>query len=125
MAHWAKIDSDNKVIDVTIGNNNDEDEGYQWLVSNFGGTWLKTSYNTLGGVHALGGTPFRGNYAGLGYYYDEALDAFIPPQPYASWVLDQATCQWKAPIAYPTDGLIYLWNEAAVDWELQDFSEGA
>lgn len=95
MAHWAEIDDNNVVLRVTVGSNDDPDEGYQWLVDNLGGTWLKTSYNTHAGVHALGGTPYRGNYAGIGYSYDEALDAFIPPKPIGGeWVVDPATFQW-------------------------------
>jgi hypothetical protein len=86
---------------------------------------LRTSYNTVGGVHAFGETPFRGNYAGLGYSYNESLDAFIPPKRYNSWVLDEATYLWNAPVAYPTDGFTYQWNESVLDWELQDFSEDA
>lgn len=95
MAHWAEIDNNNVVLRVTVGNNDDPDEGYQWLVDNLGGRWLKTSYNTVGGVHLLGGTPFRGNYAGPGFKYDASLDAFIPPKPEeGEWVLDTTTFQW-------------------------------
>jgi hypothetical protein len=95
MAHWAEIDDNNVVLRVTVGSNDDPDEGYQWLVDNLGGRWLKTSYNTVAGVHTQGGTPFRGNYAGIGYLYDETLDAFIGPKPTAGeWVIDPATFQW-------------------------------
>ena len=106
MAHWAQIDENNTVIRVTVGNNDEPDEGYQWLVDNLGGTWVLTSYN--GNV--------RKNFAGIGYTYDETRDAFIPPTPYPSWVLDEATCQWVAPIPYPTDGADYVWDEQAGDW---------
>ena len=108
MSHWAEIDLENKVIRVTVGDNNDPagDEGYQWLIDNLGGTWIKTSYNNN----------IRFNYAGIGYSYDEVRDAFIPPKPFNSWVLDEATCQWNSPIAYPNDGKKYRWNEELGDW---------
>jgi hypothetical protein len=95
MAHWAEIDENNVVVRVTVGSNDEPDEGYQWLIDNLGGRFLKTSYNTAAGVHALGGTPLRGNYAGIGYTYDETLDAFIPPRPSeGEWVVDPMTYQW-------------------------------
>ena len=108
MSHWAEIDLENKVIRVTVGDNNDPagDEGYQWLIDNLGGTWIKTSYNNN----------IRFNYAGIGYSYDEVRDAFIPPKPFNSWVLDEATCQWNSPISYPSDGKKYGWNEESSDW---------
>jgi hypothetical protein len=81
------MDENNVVLEVTRGDNNDPDEGYKWLIDNLGGTWLKTSYTGA----------FRVNYAGIGYTYDEALDAFIPPKPEGDWVLDEATCQWVEP----------------------------
>jgi hypothetical protein len=80
--------------------------------------WIQTSYNTHAGVHTQGGTPLRKNYAGIGYAYDTELDAFIPPKFFDSWILDEDTCQWKAPIAYPNDGSAYLWNEVDQQWEL-------
>jgi len=107
MAHWAQIDENNIVINVSVGDNNDPngDEGYQWLIDNVGGRFVKTSYNTIGGVHLLGGTPLRKNYAGIGYTYDEIRDAFIPPKPplgetpvtkkVVDWVLDEDACLWK------------------------------
>ena len=79
--------------------------------------WIQTSYNTKGGVHNEGGTPLRKNYAGGGYTYDKARDAFIPPQTFPSWILDESTCLWVAPIPMPTDGKIYRWNEALNNWE--------
>jgi hypothetical protein len=97
MAHWAEIDENNIVLRVTVGDNNDPagDEGYQWLVDNLGGTWIKTSYNTNGGVHELGGVPLRKNYASPGYTYDTVRDAFIPPMPEeGNWVLNEETCLW-------------------------------
>lgn len=80
--------------------------------------WIQTSYNTRGGVHRSGGTPLRKNYAGVGYIYDSELDAFIPPKLFASWVLDEDTCQWKAPIEYPQNGNVYIWNEENQAWEI-------
>lgn len=109
MSHWAEIDKDNKVIRVTVGDNNDPagDEGYQWLIDNLGGTWIQTSYNNN----------IRKNYAGIGYTYDVTRDAFIPPKPYESWILNEDTCQWDAPTPYPSDGQIYRWNEELQQWE--------
>jgi hypothetical protein len=109
MAHWAELDENNIVLRVTVGDNNDPngDEGYQWLIDNLGGTWVKTSYN--GNI--------RKNFAGIGYTFDEQRDAFIPPQPFASWTLNEETCQWQAPVPYPTDGEFYLWNEDELIWK--------
>jgi hypothetical protein len=106
MAHWAEIDENNIVTRVTVGDNNDPDEGYQWIIDNLGGTWIKTSYN--GNI--------RKNYAGIGYTYDEVRDAFIPPQNFPSWILDENTCQWNPPVEYPSDGKIYLWEEESTSW---------
>jgi hypothetical protein len=98
MAHWAEIDNNNIVLRVFVGNNDEPDEGYEWLINNLGGRWIKTSYNTYAGVHKLGGTPFRKNYAGIGYTYDEQRDAFIPPKPEGNqWILNENTCQWDDP----------------------------
>jgi hypothetical protein len=106
MAHWAEIDENNIVTRVTVGDNNDPDEGYQWLIDNLGGTWIKTSYNSN----------IRKNFASIGYYYDEARDAFIPPQRFLSWTLDEETCNWVSPKPYPEDGKIYGWDEDAQEW---------
>ena len=98
MAHWAEIDNNNIVLRVTVGDNNDPagDEGYQWLIDNFGGTWIKTSYNTYGGVHKEGGTPLRKNYAGIGFIYDQERDAFYSTQPEGEgWVLNESSCLWE------------------------------
>lgn len=97
MAHWAQLNDDNIVTWVTVGNNNEPDEGYNWLIENIGGRWIKTSYNTRGGVHILGGIPLRKNYANPGYFYNEELDAFIPPMPTVEgqWILNQETCLWE------------------------------
>lgn len=94
MAYWAELNEENIVVRVLATSNDEPDEGEQWLADTFGGRWLKTSYNTQAGVHLLGGTPFRGNYAGAGYSYDEALDAFIPPKPSGDYVLDESSFQW-------------------------------
>jgi hypothetical protein len=113
MAHWAEIDKNNIVVRVTVGNNNDPngDEGYKWLIDNLGGSWVKTSYNAN----------IRKNFAGIGYFYDEQLDAFIPPKPFESWILNKETCQWQAPINYPNDGFLYDWNEDSLSWKIVEF----
>ena len=116
MAHWAELDENNIVTRVVVGNNDDANEGYDWLVENLGGTWMKTSYNTYGGVHSLNGEPFRKNYAGIDFTYDENRDAFIPPKPFESWILDEETCLWRSPVTYPTDGDFYIWDEETLAW---------
>jgi hypothetical protein len=99
MAHWAEIDENNIVIRVLVTDNDAPNEGYDWLVDNLGGTWIQTSYNTLGGIHLLDGTPLRKNYAGIGMTYDETRDAFYGPKPEGDyWVLDEETCHWINPI---------------------------
>ena len=117
ISHWAELDENNIVTRVLVGSNEDPDEGYQWLIDNLGGTWVKTSYNTQGGVHSLGGTPLRKNYAGIGYSYDATRDAFIPPKPFNSWLLNEDTCLWDAPTPYPTDGKMYRWVEEDLNWQ--------
>jgi hypothetical protein len=98
MAHWAELNENNIVLRVLVASNDDIDEGYQWLIDNLGGRWLKTSYNTRAGIHLLDGIPFRKNYAGVGYTYDEQRDAFIPIKPEGNqWILDEETCQWYDP----------------------------
>jgi hypothetical protein len=100
MSHWAEIDENNIVLRVLVGNNSDPREGYDWLIDNLGGNWVQTSYNTYGGVHKLGGTPLRKNYAGRGCFYDAERDAFIPPKPEGvGWVLNEETCLWENEIA--------------------------
>jgi len=123
MAHWAELDENNIVTRVLVGSNEDPDEGYQWLIDNLGGTWVKTSYNTQGGVHSLGGTPLRKNYAGIGYSYDSGRDAFIPPKPFNSWLLNEDTCLWDAPTPYPTDGQMYSGVEEDLNWQLVTVGE--
>ena len=112
MAHFAKV-TDGKVTQVIVA----EPEFFATFVDTSPGEWIQTSYNTYGGLHATGGTPLRKNYAGIGYTYDRTRDAFIPPQPYTSWTLDETTCLWQAPVAYPTDGKKYTWNESAQQWD--------
>jgi hypothetical protein len=117
MAYFAKINSDNIVEDVRQVNNEDEHRGNELLNEiGFEGTWIQTSYNTIMGEHRLGGTPFRKNYAGVGYTYDSERDAFIPPKPYASWKLNEDTCVWESPISYPIDGKLYIWDENSTSW---------
>lgn len=108
MSHWAEVDENNIVLRVLVGDNDDPngDEGYQWLIDNLGGRWIKTSYNNN----------IRKNYAGVGFIYDENRDAFIPPKPFESWILDEDTCNWNAPVAYPTDGKFYTWDEETISW---------
>jgi hypothetical protein len=120
MAHFAEVDENNIVLRVLVVDDLNESDGQNFLANTLGlgGTWLKTSYNTAAGVHANGGTPFRKNYAGIGYTYDEALDAFIAPKPYPSWVLNEETCVYEAPVAMPTDGARYTWNEETTSWDL-------
>ena len=122
MAHFAKLDENNIVVFVTVGR--DEDNGLEAeLSARTGDVYKQTSYNTHGGVHSNGGTPFRKNYAGLGYTYDSQRDAFIPPKPYNSWVLDENTCLWNSPVAMPSDAgqgdppKMYTWNENTTSWD--------
>ena len=118
MSHWAEINENNIVTSVLVGNNDDinGDEGYKWLIDNLGGVWKKTSYNTKAGQHKEGGTPFRKNYAGVGFTYDESRDAFIPPKPFDSWILDEETCQWNSPVRLPDEENLYFWDEAELKW---------
>ena len=118
MAHFVEIDSNNVVLRGVVVSDDNQDRGHDFLANdlNLGGTWLQTSYNTSGGVHRLGDTPFRKNYAGIGYTYDAGRDAFIPPKPYPSYTLNESTCCWDAPTPYPSDGKPYLWVEASLSW---------
>ena len=111
MAHFAKVNN-GIVVQVIVA----EPEFFNTFVDSSPGQWIQTSYNTHGGVHANGGTPLRKNYAGIGFTYDSQRDAFIPPKPFASWVLNEDTCLWNAPVAMPDDGKIYVWDEDAQNW---------
>jgi hypothetical protein len=106
VSHWAEIDENNIVLRVLVGNNDEPDEG-ESFVKSLGGTWVKTSYNAN----------IRKNYAGINYTYDSVRDAFIPPKPFDSWTLDEATCRWQAPTSKPTtEGKFYLWSEDDLTW---------
>jgi len=128
MASFAKIGLNNKVIEVLSVNNEvlkdyngveQESIGVDFLTKLTGyPIWKQTSYNTHGGIHDNGGTPFRKNHAGIGYTYDEDRDAFIPKKTYNSWILNEQTCLWEAPTPMPTDGQIYTWNENTKTWEV-------
>ncbi len=120
MAHYAFLNMANVVTEVIVGK--DETEGvtnwelhYQNIREQ---VCKRTSYNTSGDVHSGDGVAFRKNYAGIGYTYDETRDAFIPPKPYDSWTLNETTCLWEAPTAYPDDGQQYEWNESTTSWDL-------
>jgi hypothetical protein len=119
MAHYAFINSNNIVTEVIVG----KDEGstnWEQHYAEFrpGQRCLRTSYNTAGGVHLFGGTPYRKNFAGIGYTYDEGRDAFIPPKPFNSWVLKEASCLWEPPVIMPVkEGKFYTWNETTMNWE--------
>ena len=118
MAHYAELDTNDTVINVITGVDENEKSGGETLYLLFTGNyWKRTSYNTHGGVHPLG-TPFRKNYAGIGYTYDRVRDAFIPPKPYPSWVLNEDTCLWNAPTPMPDDDQMYIWNEDTTAWEI-------
>jgi hypothetical protein len=111
MSHFAKV-TDGKVTQVIVA----EQEFFDTFVDSSPGTWIQTSYNTHGNQHP-NGTPLRGNYAGIGYTYDSVNDVFYAPQPYPSWTLNNTTWLWEAPVAYPTDGNLYKWNESITNWE--------
>ena len=110
MAHAAELDANDIVLRVVVVSNAYEPQVAEWCEQTYGGRWVQTSYNGN----------FRKNFAGIGYTYNADLDAFIPPKPYPSWVLDDATCQWKAPVPMPQDGDLYEWDEAAGEWVVVD-----
>ena len=112
MAHFAKVN--NGIVEQVIVA---EQDFINNMVDTSPGQWIQTSYNTYGGVHKLDGTPLRKNFAGVGFSYDETKDAFIPPQPYDSWTLNEDTCLWEAPVEYPDDSKRYLWNEETQSWD--------
>lgn len=112
MSHFAKV-VDGIVTQVIVA----EPEFFETFVDSSPGEWIQTSYNTYGGQHRNGGTPLRKNYAGIGFSYDRTKDAFIPPKPFASWVLDDETCLWNAPTPMPTDDKFYEWDETTTSWK--------
>lgn len=118
MAHYAFLDSNNIVVEVIAGKDETDTsenwEAHYGQIKNL--TCKRTSYSMQGGQHLNGGTPFRKNYAGVGYKYDSDKDAFIPPQPYNSWTLNSSTCLWEPPVDYPTDGNDYDWDEDNNQW---------
>ena len=118
MAHFAQLDENKIVTKVLVIEQDVIDTGLFGEPSSF----VQTSYNTHAGVHTLGGTPLRKNYAGTGYTYDSVRDAFIPPKPYNSWTLVEDTCLWTAPVDMPTDGKVYSWDEETLSWK--DISDG-
>ena len=123
MAHFAKLGTGNIIERVSVVSNDvatTEQAGVEFLQNLYGdrATWKQTSYNTRGGQHLTGGTPFRKNYAGIGFKYDQTRDAFIPPRPYASWILNETTCLWDPPVVKPDDGQNYIWNEENQTWDV-------
>ena len=125
MAHFAKLGAGNIVLAVHIVSNDiatTEQAGIDFLNNLYKSRdiWRQTSYNTYAGEHSLGGTPFRKNFAGVGYRYYQTKDAFIPPQPYNSWTLNETTCVWDPPVPYPSDGKMYIWNETTKQWDLNE-----
>ena len=131
MASFAKLNNNivervESVVNEVLKDSNgieQENIGIEFLKTLYNESnaiWKQTSYNTHGGVHSNGGTPFRKNHAGIGYTYDANRDAFISPKPYNSWILNEQTCNWEAPVVYPTDGSRYKWNEEILNWELMN-----
>ena len=130
MACFAKLNSNNiverveSVVNEVIKDSNGIEQeviGIQFLKTLYNepnAIWKQTSYNTVEGVHLLGGVPFRKNHAAIGYTYDSNRDAFIPQKPYNSWILNESTCNWDAPVARPDDGNMYNWNEEILNWEI-------
>ena len=131
MAHFAELDENNIVQRVIVVHNNElldeqgiesEVKGIQFCTSLFGENtrWKQASYNTIGGKHLLNKTAFRKNYPGIGYTYDESRDAFIPPKPFNSWILNETTCLWESPVPFPeVDNNNYFWNEENQSWDIQ------
>jgi len=131
MASFAKLNSENiverveSVVNEVLKDSNgveQENIGIEFLKTLYNepnAVWKQSSYNTVRGIHLLGGTPFRKNHAGIGFTYDQTRDAFIEKKPFNSWILNETTCQWEAPVAYPNDGQFYKWNEEILNWILQ------
>ena len=127
MAHFAKLGVGNIIERVELVSNNiatTEQAGVEFLQNLYSdrAAWKQTSFNTKGGAHKTGGTPFRKNFAGIGYTYDQTRDAFIPPKPFESWTLNETTCLWDPPVVKPDDGQNYKWNETNQTWDLVDNS---
>lgn len=124
MAHYAFLDENNIVTEVIVGVDEDQliegKDPETWYGEFRGQVCKRTSYNTFGGVHSNGGTPFRGNYAGKGYEYREDIDAFVEPKPFPSWILNTTTYQWEAPVVMPEDGNVYGWDEETNSWVLDN-----
>ena len=118
MAHFAEIDATNNVVRVLVVPDEQEHRGQEFMADDLGlgGTWIQTSYNTRAGIHELGDTPLRGNYAGSSMTYDPTLDVFVHPQPFPSWVLNTTTYSWEAPTPFPDDGESYVWDEDTTSW---------
>ena len=116
MAYFAEVNN-GEVVRVLAVSDKNQHRGQDFLANDLelGGTWIQTSYNTIGGVHTLGGTPLHKNYAGIGYSWDEV--GFAAPKPYTSWILNQDSYIWEAPISYPNDGKMYSWNEELLEWK--------
>jgi hypothetical protein len=112
MGHFAKV-LNGTVTQVIVA----EPDFFQTFVDSSPGEWIQTSYNTQGGQHTLGGTPLRGNFAGIGHIYDKEKDVFYAPQPFPNWVLNETTWTWEAPVPHPTDGKLYKWSIPANNWE--------
>jgi len=125
MAHFCKIGKGSIVERVEVVSNDiatTEQAGVDFLNNLYGtnDVWKQTSYNTLGGEHLTGGTPFRKNYGSIGFKYDQTRDAFIPKKPFNSWILNEMTCLWEAPVVKPNDGQSYDWNETNQNWDLRE-----
>ena len=116
MAHYAFLDGNYIVTEVIVGKDESNFDWERHYGDLRGQLCKRTSYNTIGGVHREGGTPYRKNYAGLGFTYDSVRDAFIPPKPYNSWLLNEDTCLWESPVPCPNDGKMYTWNEEQLSW---------
>lgn len=114
MSHFAEIDSNGNVLRVIVAEQDFIDSGAVGNPSN----WIQTSCNTQAAIHKLGGIPLRKNYAGIGYTYDKVLDAFIPPKPFNSWILNKEKCVWESPVAMPKDGKPYSWDESTLSWKI-------
>jgi len=121
MAHFAKVNQENNLVETIIVVSDEfENDGQNYINStlNKPGNWVQTSYNTINNTHKLGGTPLKGNFASVGYSYDEERDIFLPPKPFNSWTLNEANADWEAPIARPDDDSFYAWNEVLQTWDL-------